>query len=93
MIIAVLKVDFYLHGASSLKDKRTIIRGIKDRLNKKFNVSLAEVDFQDKWQRARLGIVQVGSDFKYLEQNMNTIFKILDSNASAEIIEHSLEFL
>lgn len=93
MIIAVLKVDFYLHGASSLKDKRTIIRGIKDRLNKKFNVSLAEVDFQDKWQRARLGIVQVGSDFKYLEQNMNTIFKMLDSNASAEIIEHSLEFL
>lgn len=92
MIIAVLKIDLYLHGAASLKDKRTIIRGIKDRVNNKFNVSLAEVDFQDKWQRAGLGIVQVGSDFKYLEQSMNTIFKILDSNPSAEIIEHSLEF-
>ncbi|NIV98638.1 DUF503 family protein, partial [Candidatus Saccharibacteria bacterium] len=52
MIIAVLKVDLYLHGAASLKDKRTIVRGIKDRLNKKFNISLAEIDFQDKWQRA-----------------------------------------
>lgn len=93
MIIAVLKVDLYLHGASSLKDKRTIIRGIKDRLNNKFNVSLAEVDFQDKWQRTQLGIVQVGSDFKYLEKSMNSIFKILDSNPLAEIVEHSLEFL
>ena len=93
MIIAVLKVDFYLHGVSSLKEKRIIIRSIKDRLNKKFNVSLAELDFQDKWQRAQLGIVQVGNDYRYLEQNMNAIFKILDSNVSAEIIEHSLEFL
>lgn len=93
MIIAVLQVDLYLHGAVSLKDKRTIIRSIKDHLTKKFNISLAEVDFQDKWQRARLGIVQVGSDYHYLEKNMNTIFKILDSNASAEIVEHSLEFL
>lgn len=93
MVIAVLKVDLYLHGAASLKDKRTIIRGIKDRLNNKFNISLAEIDFQDKWQRAQLGIVQVGNDYKYLEKNMNTIFGMLDSNTSAEIVEHSLEFL
>ena len=93
MIIAILKVDLYIHGASSLKDKRTVIRGIKDRIGDKFNVSIAELDFQDKWQRAQLGIAQVGSDFKYVEKNMNTIFKILDSNDFAEVIEHSLEFL
>lgn len=93
MIIAVLKVDLYLHHAASLKDKRTIIRGIKDRLNRKFNISFAEVGFQDKRQRARIGIVQVGSDYKYLEQEMLAIYKILDANISAEIIEHSLEFL
>lgn len=93
MVIAVLKIDLFIHGASSLKDKRTVIRGIKDRIGKKFNVSIAELDFQDKWQRAQIGIVQIGSDFNYVEQNMNTIFKILDSNDFAEVIEHSLEFI
>jgi len=93
MVIAVLKVDLYIHGASSLKDKRTVIRGIKDRIGKKFNVSIAELDFQDKWQRAQIGIVQIGNDFNYVEKNMNTIFKILDSNDFAEMMEHSLEFL
>ena len=93
MIIAVLEIDFYLHDSQSLKDKRTILRAIKDRIGKKFNVSIAEVDFQDKWQRSRIGIVQVGSDFKYLEKNINSIFKIIDSNTSGEIIKHSLEFI
>jgi uncharacterized protein YlxP (DUF503 family) len=93
MVVAVLTVDLYIHGASSLKDKRTVIRGIKDRIGKKFNVSIAELDFQDKWQRAQLGIAQVGNDFNYIEKNMNTIFKILDSNGLTEVIEHSLEFL
>ena len=93
MIIAVLEIDFYLHDSQSLKDKRTILRAIKDRIGKKFNVSIAEVDFQDKWQRSRIGIVQVGSDFKYLEKNINSIFNIIDSNTSGEIIKHSLEFI
>ena len=93
MVIAVLRVDFYIHGATSLKDKRMVIRGIKDRISKKFNVSIAELDYQDKWQRTQIGIVQVGSDYGYVEKTMNSIFNILDSNDFAEIVEHSLEFL
>ena len=93
MVIAVLRVEFYIHGATSLKDKRMVIRGIKDRVSKKFNVSIAELDYQDKWQRAQIGIVQVGSDYGYVEKTMNSIFNILDSNDFAEIVEHSLEFL
>ncbi|MCB0289065.1 MAG: DUF503 domain-containing protein [Calditrichaeota bacterium] len=93
MIVAVLTVDLYLPGAFSLKDKRMVIRKIKDRLAHKFNISIAEVDFQDKWQRARLGIAQVGSDYEYLDKNINTIFKILDELDSAEIVDHQIEYL
>jgi hypothetical protein len=93
MIIAVLTVDLYLPGASSLKEKRAVIRSIKDRVGKKFNVSIAEVDFMDKWQRARLGIAQVGNDYKFLESSMNTIFKVIDNDLEAEVSDHLIEYL
>ncbi len=93
MVIGVLTIDLYLPGAGSLKEKRMIIRGIKDRIGHKYNVSIAEVDFVDKWQRARLGIVQIGNDFRYVEKNMNAIFKLIDNNGLAQIVDHSLEFI
>ncbi|RMF56510.1 MAG: DUF503 domain-containing protein [Calditrichaeota bacterium] len=93
MIIAVLTVDLYFPAATSLKDKRTVLRSIKDRIGKKYNVSIAELEFMDKWQRARLGIVQVGNDYKFLEKNMNSIFRAIDSNGGAEILDHSFEYL
>lgn len=93
MIVAVLTVDLYLPGAVSLKDKRMVIRKIKDRLSSKFNVSIAEVDYQDKWQRAQLGIAQVGSDYTMLDKSMNTIFRLIDSQDMAEIVDHQIEYL
>jgi uncharacterized protein YlxP (DUF503 family) len=93
MIIAVLTVDMYLPGSTSLKDKRAILRRLKDRLANKFNISIAEVDYQDKWQRAQLGVAQVGNDYKFLEKNMNQILKIIDENDSTEIMEHLIEYL
>lgn len=93
MIVAVLTVDLYLMGTTSLKEKRAVIRSMKDRIGKKFNVSIAEVDYMDKWQRAQLGIAQVGNDYKYLEKSMNTIFKIIDNNLEAEVTDHLIEYL
>ncbi len=93
MIVAVLTVDLYLPGSASLKDKRAILRQLKDRLANKFNISIAEVDYQDKWQRAQLGVAQVGSDYKFLEKSMNTILQVIDENDDAEVTEHLIEYL
>lgn len=93
MIVAVLTVDLYLPGSASLKDKRAILRKLKDRLANKFNISIAEVDYHDKWQRAQLGIAQVSNDYKLLEKSMNTILNIIDENDGSEVMEHSLEYL
>lgn len=93
MIVAVMTVDLFLPGSLSLKEKRMILRSLKDRLGKKFNVSVAEVDYQDKWQRAQLGIAQVGNEYGFLEKSMNRIFQLLDNHNDAEIIEHMVEYL
>lgn len=93
MIVAVLTVELYLPGSASLKDKRAILRQLKDRLANKFNISIAEVDHQDKWQRAQLGIAQVGNDYKFLEKSMNTILQVIDENDAAEVTEHLIEYL
>jgi hypothetical protein len=93
MIVAVMTVELYLLGSTSLKDKRAVLRRLKDRLGNKFNISIAEVDHQDKWQRAQLGIAQVGSDYKYLEKCMNTIFSIIDNDVEVEVVDHLIEYL
>ncbi len=93
MIIAVLTVDLYILDAASLKDKRSVIRRLKDRLRNKFNVSVAEVDYADKWQRAQLGIAQVGNDFIYLEKNMNKIYHLIENYEAVEVVEHFIEYL
>lgn len=66
--IALLTLDIHIPHAQSLKDKRMVIRRLKDRLRSKFNVSVAEVDHQDLWQRAQVSVVTVGSDGVFLEK-------------------------
>jgi len=88
-----MTVDLIIPSCNSLKEKRVVIKSIKDKIQQKFNVSIAEVDFQDKWQRARLGIVQVGNNYQYIEKNMNSIYRLIESKGHAEITHHNLEYL
>ncbi len=93
MIIAVLTVDLFLYDSASLKDKRGVIRRIKDRVSNNFNVSVAEVGHLDKWQRAQLGIAQVGNDFKFLEKSIHKILEMMDEYEAVEVTEHLIEYL
>ena len=61
MIVGVLNIELFIPGSNSLKTKRSIIKGIKDRLRSHFNVSVAEIDHADKWQRASLGVSSVSN--------------------------------
>jgi uncharacterized protein len=67
-VIALLTLDIHIPHAQSLKDKRMILRSLRDRLRAKFNVSVAEVDHQDLWQRAQMSVVMVGSDEGFLQK-------------------------
>ena len=67
-VIALLTLEIFIPHAQSLKDKRMVIRRIKDRLRSKFNVAVSEVEHQELWQRAQLSVVTVGPDESYLNQ-------------------------
>jgi uncharacterized protein YlxP (DUF503 family) len=64
--VTLLTIELVIPHAQSLKDKRREVRGIKDRIRNKFNASVAEVGYQDKWQRAVLAVCLVGSDKRHL---------------------------
>ncbi len=92
MFLAVLTVDIVIPGSASLKDKRVVIKSIKDRVRKKINVSVAEVDYQDKWQRSTLAFATVASNKKVAQETLNNVFNNLDNDFNFEIIKHSFDF-
>jgi uncharacterized protein YlxP (DUF503 family) len=67
--VAVVRVEIYIPYSQSLKDKRMVLRRIKDRLQK-FNVAVAEIEHQDVWQRAELGIVAISTTAVHVEQEL-----------------------
>ena len=69
MTVGLLTVELHVSGSQSLKDKRMVLRRIKDRLQK-FNVAVAELEHQDLWQRAGLGIVAISNTTLHVEQEL-----------------------
>ena len=68
----MLSVELFLPDAQSLKDKRMVLRQVKDRL-KKFNVSVAEVEHQQLWQRAGLGIVSISNGHDLVDKSLDAV--------------------
>jgi hypothetical protein len=87
MQVGCCSIKFFLHGNRSLKEKRRVIRTIKDRLKNKFNISVSEIGHQDVWQTLHLGIVAVNSDPKYLEGQMNRVVDAVEQMHLAEITD------
>jgi len=72
MVIGLLSVELFIPHAQSLKDKRMVLRSIKDRL-KKFNVAVAEVAHQDAWQRSGLGIVAISTTTEHVDKELTAV--------------------
>lgn len=71
--VAVLTLELRLDNSHSLKDKRQVVKSLKDRLRGKFNVAVAEVDYQDLWQRAAIAAVTVASDHVHAEKVLQSV--------------------
>ena len=86
MVIASAVWDLNLPGCSSLKQKRSILRSLKDRLRNKFNVSVAETAFQDVHKRAQLTIALVASDGRYAESVLDKLDSFVERNGGDVIV-------
>ena len=92
MIVGLLTLDIHLPYSHSLKEKRKRMLRIKDRLKNKYNVAFAELDFQDKWQRTRIGIVTLNSQKKIIEQMFQKIILEFQELIDGEILSRDIHF-
>ncbi len=92
MRIAVLHVELHLPYAQSLKDKRMVLRRVKDRLQK-FNVAVAEVGHHDLWQRSELAIVAVSTTADHVEQALAAAADEIDRVEPGLVTRTEIEFL
>ena len=93
MVVGVLRLTLFIPENHSLKGKRQVLRAIKARVRQKFNVSIAESGDHDLWQRAELGICQVGVDRAFVDSALRQVVNFIDSLALAPLGEEHLEII
>jgi uncharacterized protein YlxP (DUF503 family) len=94
-MIAFLNLDLRIEAAQSLKDKRQVVRSLKDRLRASFNVSVAELDPSNLWNQATIGVVSVSHSRDYLDGLMKNVERTanrITNNLGAEITDSFVEY-
>ncbi|HIF97745.1 MAG TPA: DUF503 domain-containing protein [Myxococcales bacterium] len=86
-------IELHVHGSRSLKQKRGVVKAIVQRLRNRFNISVAEVDGQETWQRAVLGLAVVGCDAQGVRRRLRTAVEFVESLHLAEIRGADVEIL
>jgi len=92
-VIALLTLDIHIPDAHSLKDKRMIIRRLKDRLRSNFNVSVSETEHQELWQRSMLSVVTVGGEDNAVRQTLEHAWNDVERTASDCMIQGHIEII
>ncbi len=93
MVVGICTVELWIPESQSLKDKRQVLHSVKDRLRGKFNLSIAEVDGQDLWQKAVLGMACVANDGSHVEQVLEQALNVIKSMPTIEVVRVHRELL
>ncbi|MHB8754136.1 MAG: DUF503 domain-containing protein [Candidatus Acidiferrales bacterium] len=92
MPIGLVTLEIHIPDARSLKDKRQVLRSLKDRLRGHFNVAVAELDYQDLWQRSVVGVVGISADEQHLAQSMAAVLEASEQVLGRDLILHEIEY-
>src|SRR3954471_917676 len=93
MIVGVCRLTLMVPESHSLKEKRAVLRRIKDRTKLKFNVAIAEVGDQDAWQSAQLGFAVVANERGFVESMVDKIARFIEELAIAKVIDDEKDFV
>jgi len=93
MPIGLLTLEIHISDARSLKDKRQVLRSLKDRLRAHFNVAVAELDFEDTWQRSVVGVVTLSNEEHHVEEALQKVLAEADNILGPMVVGHSVELL
>ena len=91
MTVGIARITLLVPESHSLKEKRMVVRRVKDRVRNKFNVAIAEVDDNDVWQRAVVGLALLGNDRRFVESALDEVVRFVRSLAETTNVER--EFL
>jgi uncharacterized protein len=92
MQIGLLTLEIHISEAQSLKDKRQVLRSLKDRLRAHFNVAVAELEHQELWQRSKVGVVSISSDSKHLEESFVAIAAESERLLGRDLVSQEIDY-
>ena len=92
MITGILEIRLMVREARSLKDKRRVIKSLRDRIRNKFNVSIAEVGALDSHQQAILGVAAVANDQQFVNSVLSSVINHIAANTKAQLVDYEMEF-
>ena len=92
MVVGTLQLELRFYKPRSLKEKRMVIKSLKERLKHRFNISISEVDGQDTWQSATLAIAMVNNDKRFVESSFQKILSFIDGSGNLNICEQQITF-
>ena len=91
--IGVLRVQLHFPAAQSLKDKRMVLKSLKERLKNKFNATVAEIGALDKWQLSVIALAMVGNDRRFIDSALQKMLSFIEENPDLIISDQEIEFL
>lgn len=93
MVIGLLRVEVHYPESGSLKTKRFTLRSVSDRIRKNFNVSFAEVEYQNLWQRSVLAVVTVNTDRPHADSTLSKVLDLLEREGDLQVTGVQTEYL
>jgi uncharacterized protein YlxP (DUF503 family) len=93
MTVGIARLTLFLPAAHSLKEKRMVLRRVKDRARQKFNLAIAEVGENDLWQRALLGVAVLGSGRRFVESALDEVVRFVRAEVEVTNVERELQTL
>lgn len=93
MTIGYCRLTLYLPDSGSLKQKRQVIKSVKTRVRNKFNVSISEIDDQELWQKAELGVAVVSNDSRFANQVISGVVALVQNENRLELLDYNLEMI
>ncbi len=87
MFVGIVRIELHLPGSRSLKDKRSVVQGLKERIRHRVRASVAEVEHQDLWQRAALGVAVVSGERRQVDEMLQTVRHLVQATHGAELLD------
>lgn len=93
MLVGICSIKLFLPESGSLKDKRRVIKSMRDRIHSRYNVSIAEVDQQESWQVATLGVALVSNETNHIHEVLSAVVDSLRGYRSAELLDYQVRIV